>query len=55
METADKIEEEHAAAKINCYAAVLEAQLHFSPYRIPFGILTEKGGTQSVRDHGIFI
>lgn len=38
METADKIEEEHAAAEINCYAAVLEAQLHFSPYGIPFGI-----------------
>lgn len=36
---ADKLEEEHAAAKINCCAANLEAQLHFSLYRIPFGIL----------------
>lgn len=39
MEMADKIEEDLAAAEINCYADVLEAQLHFSLYTIPFGIL----------------
>lgn len=59
VETADKIEEEHAAAAVNCSATVREAQLHFSPYRIPeFCYLeskTGKGGTQSVRAHSIFI